>query len=102
MTTLSPKENFQQFQKPIADQVQMHRESSWLTVGFTYAVAELAYSGATAERIAGARAFIEIFQNLWEPSPKGVSLPQKTLTSFEVPPEQLQHTATEAAKKAKP
>ena len=98
MTTLSPKQNFQLFQKAIADELQRHRESSWLTVSFTYALAELAHGGASAERIAGAREVITIFQNLWEAPTKGVSMPQRSLNSFEVPPEQLQKAATATAK----
>jgi hypothetical protein len=101
MTTLSPKTNFLLYAKPAAEELQKQRESSWLTVSLTYALAQMAHEGHSKEELLGAREFINTLQNLWEPVPKDVKLPAQTLPSFDVPPEQLQKIATQAAKEEK-
>jgi hypothetical protein len=85
MTAYSPKQTFLGWEKHASENLQARREDTWLTVSITYALAELAYSGASAEQLAGARHFITVLQNLWEKTPEPSKMPAQTLKSFDGP-----------------
>jgi hypothetical protein len=95
-TTLSPKQNFQLFQKAHAEELQKIRESGALTVSMTYALAEMANLGGTTEQMNGARNFIHVLQNLWEKTEPAKRLPVSRLETYEMSPEELAKKAKEA------
>ena len=101
MTSLSPKRNFQQFHKPLAELLQQERERPWLTVGFVYALAEMADRGASEQQMLGARNLIHIFQNLWEPADKTKSLPIKRLETYDISAEDIAELAKKRANEEK-
>lgn len=80
MTNFSPKDQFIHNVGNDVEVLKANREAKWLTTGFTYALAQMAHSGASAEQLAGARQFIATFQNLWEQSANTPPLPVKSLS----------------------
>jgi hypothetical protein len=79
----SPKHNFQAFQPEASEALKSQRESSWLTVSMTYALAEMASLGATTEQLNGARNFIQVLQNLWEKGEQQKRLPISSLETYD-------------------
>ena len=77
------------WQTTAAAELQAQRESQWLTVGFSYALAEMGHLGASTAQLNGARNFIQVFQNLWDKGEVHRSLPVKNLESYDAPIEQL-------------
>jgi hypothetical protein len=78
MTIFSPKSLFIENSK-VCEELKSHREDYWLKTSFAFALAEMAFNGATEQQLAGARAFISTFQNLWEKNISAPKLPIKTL-----------------------
>lgn len=85
MTHLSPKQNFISWQPTAASELQKFRESGWLTVAMTYALAEMTNLGATTEQLNGARNFIHVLQNLWEKAEPAKRLPVSRLETYDAP-----------------
>lgn len=69
--------------KKTAQELQAHRQDSWMKIGFAFTLSQMAFNGSSDQSLAGAREFIRTFQNLWEPEMKPVQLPVKSLSQDE-------------------
>ena len=79
-TKFSPKDVFLANTK-VSEELKAHREDSWMKIGFSFSISEMAFSGASEAELSGARKFISTFQNLWEKGLEPVKLPVKTLSA---------------------
>jgi hypothetical protein len=83
MTELDPKTQFQAFHKEEATQLQANREARWLKTSLLYSLAHMTHQSANDKELAGARRFIAVFLNLWEPIIPPPIYPVKSLDTFE-------------------
>lgn len=81
---ISPKEQFLLAHKSEAEQLALQANQPALTIGITYALAEMACHGASQEQLAGARFGFETLLNLPVPNATIKPLPAKQLS--ETPP----------------
>lgn len=88
-TEFSPRITFQTLHKASAEELKAHREDAWLKTSLAFAVGELAYRGASAEQLYGARQLIHTLQNLWELDAKQSVLPKQTLGTYDRPIEEV-------------
>jgi hypothetical protein len=86
-TEFDPKKLFQS-DSAVAKELQAHRQDQWLLIGFSFTLSEMAFNGATESQLAGARHFIETFQNLWEKDEARENAPTKRIpmTIEDLPP----------------
>jgi hypothetical protein len=75
----SPKIQFRKFQPQHHTILREEAQKSWFQTATTYALAQLADTGATHDELNGANRFIEILSNLGADEFKPVKLPVKSL-----------------------
>jgi hypothetical protein len=88
-TEFSPRITFQTLHKASAEELKAHREDAWLKTSLAFAVGELAFRGATAEQLYGARQLIHTLQNLWEGETKQAQMPRQSLGTYDRPIEEV-------------
>lgn len=87
MNTLNPKAIFLKTQaEGAAKELSMQAAGGWLPLSLSYALAQTATIGATAEELQGIRRFVTTFLNLGDKDEKPPALPDKSdLPSYEPP-----------------
>lgn len=79
----SPKSNYQSFHSDCAEELQKQYDKRWFTVSIGHAMEMLAFCGATADEIAGARKFISHLINLPQKHDVMPSYPKRELNALE-------------------
>lgn len=79
MELLSPRENFATHHKASAEELSKHVRTKWLSDSTDYVLAQIAFQGATAEQLKGARTFVEVFHALGEKTEAPLRFPKKQL-----------------------
>lgn len=73
----SPKSLFQQAHKDVSEALSILSRDRTLRLATTFAIAEMASTGATREQMDGALRYSNILMNLGEPIEKAVTYPVK-------------------------
>ena len=88
-TEFSPRIAFQTLHKSSADELKAHREDGWLKTALAFSLGDMAFTGATAEELHGARKLIYTLQNLWESEGKVNTMPRQMLGTYDRPIEEV-------------
>lgn len=85
MNAISPKQDFQNFQGVLVDDARKQTAQAWFLVSANFALAQLAWNGASSDELNGARKFLTILVNIGEPPVELPVFPKKQLD--EEPPQ---------------
>jgi len=81
----SPKENFRELQKDSLEELKNNCSARWFSVCLDYSMSQIAFQGATAEELIGARRLISTILTLSKKSDEPPVFPSRSLETYDTP-----------------